>query len=420
MDGDASLLNAAKGIGVALLVGLLIGLDRERTEKRDNLPRLGGVRTFPLIALLGALSSLLWPVMGLLPLVLSFLGVAAVVVVAYVRTSSRDVGATTEMAALLTYVLGVVAGQGGLLIAAAAGVVTAVLLAAKPRLEAFSRAISAEEMHATLELAVISAIVLPLLPNEGYGPYSALNPFKLWMVAVLISTVSFAGFVAMRLWGERKGLIVTAFVGALVSSTAVTMAMAAKSRAHESGSRASAAGAVMASTIMCVRVFILASAFGKTLLRTLAAPLAAMTLVGVVCTTWLFLRAEQHKEETAKLANPSSLPTALTFAFIFGVVSLLVPFAKDAFGARGVLVAAALSAVADVDAIAIALAQQAKRDFSPTLVLGIVIASVVNTWVKGGIAVVAGRGAFRWQVAGPLAVMGVAGIATALLARWLT
>lgn len=253
-----------------------------------------------------------------------------------------------------------------------------------------------------------------------YGPYEAINPFKIWMVAVLISAVSFAGFVAMRLWGARKGLFVTAFIGALVSSTAVTMAMADKSRAAQVASRAPAAGAVMASTIMCVRVLVLASAFGGTLLRRLWPGLVAMTVVGVVATL-LLLRGSSSRQESSPedLPNPSRLPTALAFALVFAVVGFAVPFATDIFGGSGVLVAAALSAVADVDAIAIALAQRAKQNFAPILVLGIVVASVVNTWVKGGIAIAAGRGAFRRQVALPLGLMGIAGIGTALLVHML-
>ncbi len=418
MSESLPLLQSAQNISVALLVGLLIGLDRERSEKRDTLARFGGIRTFPLIALLGAIGSLLYPLMGVWPLVLCFVAVGSVIAIAYLRTSHRDVGATTEIAALVTFVLGVVAGQGALLVAASVGVAVAVLLVAKFRLEAFSHAISQDEINSTLELAVISAIILPLLPNQGYGPYQALNPFKLWMVAVLISAVSFAGFVAMRLWGVRKGLFVTAFVGALVSSTAVTMAMAARSRSDLEAHRATAAGAVMAATIMCVRVFVLAWIFGVGLAESLWPALAAMTLVGVVATVVLFLNAAPTNAATPEnLQNPSRLPTAVAFALVFAVVGVLVPAAKDALGSTGLVLVAALSAVADVDAITIALAQDSRSNLTPALVLGVVVASVVNTWIKGGIAVVAGRGRFRWMVALPLAAMGVLGLVTAVLAR---
>jgi uncharacterized membrane protein (DUF4010 family) len=405
---------AAKSVSVALLVGLLIGLDRERSEKRDVLRRLGGVRTFPLIALLGAMGSLLYGAMGIWPLALAFVAVSAVVVVAYARNCAHDVGATTEMAALVTFVLGVFAGQGALLLSAAVGVTVAVHLVAKVKLESFSRALTQEEINATLELAVISAIILPLLPNRGFGPYEALNPFKVWMVVVLVSSVSFAGFVAMRLWGARKGLFVTAFVGALVSSTAVTMALAARSRAEPTSARALAAGTVMASTVMCVRVFVLASALGGPLVGYLWPSLAAMTVTGLVATVVLLKGASSVAAETgSKVANPSRLLTALGFGFVYGTVGLLVLVAKHVMGNKGVVAVAALSSVVDVDAISIALAQQARESFAPALVIGVVVAAVTNTWIKGGIAILAGAGRFRSLVAISLGLMGIVGLVTA-------
>ncbi|MDX2018713.1 MAG: DUF4010 domain-containing protein [Deltaproteobacteria bacterium] len=415
------LYEAAKSVSVALLVGLLIGLDRERSDRRSDHKRLGGVRTFPLVALLGALTSLLVPVWGGWPLGLAFVAVSALVGVAYWRTSARDVGATTEMAALVTFVLGALAGQGAFLLAAALGVVVAVLLVAKLRLETFSASITEEELNATLELAVISAIVLPLLPNRAYGPYGALNPFKLWLVVVLISAVSFAGFVAVRLWGARRGLLVTAVIGALVSSTAVTMSMAARSRMEPASARVAAAGAVVASTIMCVRVFALASAFGGPLVLHLWPPLAAMAAVGVAASVLLLRGAPTAPQgaPAAPLTNPSRFSTALAFALVYGLVGLIVRVANDLFGNKGVVAAAAISAVVDVDAISIALAQQARAAWSPVFAVGVVVAAVMNTWVKGGIAVFAGRGAFRAQVALPLAAMGVVGIVMAYLTHLL-
>jgi len=408
------LLAAVKSVSVALLVGLLIGLDRERSEKKDVLRRLGGVRTFPLIALTGAMSSLLYGAMGIWPLVLAFMAVTAVVVVAYARNSAHDVGATTEMAAVVTFVLGVFAGQGALLLSAAVGVTVAVLLVAKVKLEAFSLALTQEEINATLELAVISAIILPLLPNRGFGPYEALNPFKVWMVVVLVSSVSFAGFVAMRLWGARKGLFVTALLGALVSSTAVTMALAARSRAEPASCRALAAGTVMASTVMCVRVFILASAFGGPLAGYIWPAMSAMTATGLVATVVLLRGAASVATEAgSKVANPTKLLTALGFGLVYGTVGLLVLMAKDLMGGKGVIAVAAISSVVDVDAISIALAQQARESFSPALVIGLVVAAVTNTWIKGGIAIVAGAGRFRSLVAISLGVMGIVGLVTA-------
>lgn len=404
---------------VALLVGLLIGLDRERSEARKQKSSMGGVRTFPLLALLGALSSLLQPRLGLWPLGLAFGGVITIVAVAYVRSSASGLGSTTEMAALVTFVLGVFAGQGALLLAGAVGVVVAVLLVAKLRLERVSRSMSEEEITATLELAVISAIVLPLVPNRSYGPWGGLNPFEVWLIVVLVSTVSFAGFVAMRLWGLHKGLLVAAFVGAMVSSTAVTLAMAERSRRSPELARAPAAGAVMASTLMCVRVGVLATAFAPALAPRLWPALAVMALVGAVCTVWL-LRARRDpgaSEAAPHLANPSSVKTALTFGLVYAAVGFAVSGLQALLGNAGTLLAAVVSAIVDVDAISITLARQAGQDEGrrALLALAVAVAAITNTLVKGGIAGAAGRGRFRILVGAALGAMSLAGAAVALL-----
>ena len=201
-----STLGAIERLLVALLVGFLIGLDRERAEVRKGHAEFAGVRTFPLIALAGCIPMLVFDRTGPVLLAVAFLAVAAVTVISYHREVQEGrVGATTEVAAIGTFLLGALAGAGEIVLAAAAGVAVSVLLVAKPKLEAFSRALSPEELNAVLELAVISVIVLPLLPNRGYGPWQVLNPRGIWWVVVLVTALSFAGFVAVRLLGERRG-----------------------------------------------------------------------------------------------------------------------------------------------------------------------------------------------------------------------
>ena len=217
---NLSVVTMLERLLVALLVGVLIGLDRERAEVRKARQIFAGVRTFPLVALCGAVPALLVEQMGPLLAAVSLVAVAAIAVVSYLRASANgDMGATTEVAAIATFLLGALAGAGELVVAGACGVAVAVLLVAKPKLEAFSRALTPEELTAALELAVITVIVLPLLPNRGFGPWQVWNPREIWMVVVLVTALSFVGFVAMRLLGERRGMAVTGAVGGLVSST---------------------------------------------------------------------------------------------------------------------------------------------------------------------------------------------------------
>ena len=411
-------LSAFERLLVAVLIGILIGLDRERAEVRKAHRLFAGVRTFPLIALAGAVPMLLTDIVGPAVLVASFLAVASIIAVSYWRGSAAgDIGATTEIAALATFLVGALAGAGQLNVAAGTGIAVAVLLVAKPRLEGFSRALSEEELAAVLELAVISVIILPLAPNRGFGPWQVLNPFEIWLVVVLVSGLSFAGFVAVRFLGQNRGIIAAGALGALVSSTAVTVAMAAQVRTNRQVAAAAAAAAVLASTIMCVRVAVLAGAVNADVLPRLVPVVLAMLLTAAVA-TWILVRHSARSDARpagAAIANPFSLASALTFGVIYALVVLGARAAREYFGAGGLYAAAALSSLADVDAAAIAITRM-----GPTMgdwrvpATAIAVGMVSNTVVKIAIAIVMGAGRFRWYVAGALAVMAVAGTVTAI------
>ena len=395
---------------VAMLIGFLVGLDRERAEARKEHALFAGVRTFPVIALAGAIPMLLEDRVGPALLVATFLAIAAVAVVSYVRTSAHGrIGATTEMAALATFLLGALAGAGQLVVAGAAGVALAVLLVGKPRLEAFSNALTTEEIMAALELAVITVIVLPLLPDRGYGPWQALNPREIWIVVVLVSALSFVGFVAMRVLGPGRGMAITGAVGGLVSSTAITISMA--ERSHAGAARPAAAAAVLASTIMCVRMAALAGAVDPGILPRLLPILTVMAVAGGAA-AWLMGRgaAGQTSPVDGTLTNPFSLKAALTFAALYTLVLLGVRVAEEHLGAGGLYLASALSAIVSVDAPTVALARLGAGPTgwaAPAAAIGVV--AVTNTMVKFGIAVAYGAGSFRSRVATALGVMSVLG-----------
>ncbi len=368
------------------------------------------MRTFPVIALAGAIPMLLEDRVGPALLVATFLAIAAVAVVSYVRTSAHGrIGATTEMAALATFLLGALAGAGQLVVAGAAGVALAVLLVGKPRLEAFSNALTTEEIRAALELAVITVIVLPLLPDRGYGPWQALNPREIWIVVVLVSALSFVGFVAVRVLGAGRGMAITGAVGGLVSSTAITISMA--ERSHAGAARPAASAAVLASTIMCVRMAVLAGAVDAGILPRLLPILAVMAAAGGAA-AWLMGRgtAERTAAADGSLTNPFSLKAALTFAAVYTLVLLVVRAAQEHLGASGLYLASALSAIVSVDAPTVALAHLGGGTTgwsAPAAAIGVV--AITNTLVKFGIAIAYGAGSFRNRVATALGVMSVLG-----------
>ena len=405
---------------VALLVGVLIGLDRERAEVRKARQIFAGVRTFPLVALCGAVPALLVGELGPLLAAVSLVAVAAIAVVSYMRASANgDMGATTEVAAIATFLLGALAGAGQLVVAGACGVAVAVLLVAKPKLEAFSRALSPEELTAALELAVITVIVLPLLPSRGYGPWEVWNPREIWMVVVLVTALSFVGFVAMRLLGERRGMAVTGAVGGLVSSTAVTMAMAERSRSADDLSRAAAAAAVVASSIMPLRMAVLAGAVNAGILPRLLPVVFVMALAGLVAAWVLSRRRDEPSESSSQIKNPFSLVAALSFAVIYAVVLVLVRGAGVYFGAGGTYAAAGLSAVADVDAVTIAFSRLGPGDtFWRMPAAAVTVAAVANTLVKMTIALAMGSPRFRRYVAVSLGATAALGATAGLVVYW--
>lgn len=411
---------------VAILIGFLIGLDRERAEVRKQHQLFAGIRTFSLIALAGAVPALMLPRWGAVPLVASFIAVAGVTIVAYARSSaSGSIGSTTEVAALVTFLLGALAGSGEPLLAGGAAIAVAVLLAAKPTLERFSRALSGQEVEAVLELGVISCIVLPLLPRAGFGPWQVWNPFEIWLVVVVVSALSFAGFIAMRLLGEQRGLLLAGVVGSLVSSTGVTVAMAQRSRTDPALARSAAIAAILASTVMGVRVLVFVAVYGAMLLPRLAPAVLAMALASLVAAGLLARRGApgatpaSAAAPAASLANPFSLRAAMSFGLLYALVLLVVPAARLWLGSAGTFAAAAGSALLDVDAMTIAFARGAPpdgpwREAAAAIALGV----TTNTLVKAGIVAVLARGNFRrWVIAGLLlAALACAGTGLAIYA----
>ncbi|HXF95257.1 MAG TPA: MgtC/SapB family protein [Gemmatimonadales bacterium] len=401
---------------VAALLGGLIGVERERDETDRPREHFAGVRTFPIIAALGAALGLIAGGVG--PAVVAgFLGVAALVAVSYAHSSrAGDVGATTEVAALATYWIGTMAGLGAFLLAGALGIGLTALLAAKQRLEAFPRALTPAELEATLTLAVITVVVWPLLPDARYGPWGVWNPRALWALVVLVCGLSFAAFVAMRFWGASRGLYVSGLLGGLVSSTAATVSFATRSRETPAQGGALAVAAGLASLVMLGRVVVLAGVAGPAVLPHLGPFAGAAALGGVVALAALARSPAPTGEAAPALANPFRLREAIRFAVLYGVVLVLVEAAGRFLGTWGVLAAAVVAGFTDVDAITLSLAALAGRELAPeTAGLAIALATLSNTAAKAAYAAWLGRGRFRRGVAVALGSAFTSGTAALLL-----
>jgi uncharacterized membrane protein (DUF4010 family) len=397
---------------VAGLLGGLIGMERERAAHESGEEMFAGVRTFPLFALLGASLTVVTGEMGA-AVVAGFLAVAALAVAAYWRTSSSErAGTTTEVAALVTYWIGAIAGAGALLLAAAIGITIAVLLAAKERLEAFPQAMSRDELRATLTLAVLAAVILPLLPDQGYGPWGVWNPRTIWIVVVLVCGLSFAAFLAVRFWGERRGVYVTGVLGGLASSTALTVSLASQSQGLPQGAGAPlAVGAGLASTVMLVRVAVLAGVAGPAVLPRLGPVLGAMAVVGIVAIALLARRSQASTAKGAGLQNPFQLREAIRFGVVFALVLLVVEAARHYLGGWGIVAASLLAGFVDVDAITLSLSGLSARGMPvETAAGGIAVAVLANTAAKMGYAAWRGSPEYRKGVGLILGTTLVAGL----------
>ncbi len=343
-------------LAVALALGLLVGMQRERSEHR-----FAGVRTFPLITMLGTVCALLAPTFGGWMLAVGLLAIAALVVVANLarqRTGELDIGATTEVSALLLYAVGALVVVNTSAAVLVCGVV-ALLLHLKPQLHRLVAAIGERELKAIMQFVLVSLVILPVLPNAAYGPYGVLNPFKIWLMVVLIVAINLSAYVVFKLLGGRKGTLVGGVLGGLVSSTAATVSFARASRSGGQSTALFATVIVLASTVVFARVLGLIAAVAAPAFPHLAPPLAAMFGAMCVLALALFFFNRKKQMQASEPENPADLKSALVFGVIYAGVLLLVASARDRFGEAGLYTVAVLSGLADMDAITLSTSQLA-------------------------------------------------------------
>ena len=411
-------------LATALAVGLLIGLEREQSKQDGS--RFAGVRTYPIFALIGALSTMLAPTSMWLPLV-ALSGVIVLVAIAYAADvkSGRDPGVTTETSVIATYLLGALATSRGivepigdrLVLVAALGVAMTFLLSSKTWFHAIAAKVSREDFYATVKFLIVAVIVLPLLPHASLGPLDAIDPFQLGLLTVMIAGLSFLAYVAMRWLGPSRGLFAGAVLGGLVSSTAVTMSFAGRTRKDPTLAPVAAGAIGVAWAIMVMRIGVLVALVRPALLATLAIPLAAMVIGCVLGIAVVFRRHPTATPvEDKAFKNPFELGNAIRFALLFGLVLLVTKAAKLYLGDRGLFLAAGLSGTTDVDATTLSTAHLDNVD-ATTASLAILIGAVSNTIVKTGLAFGFGTRALGLRV---LAIaLAMLGAGTAGLLTWL-
>lgn len=356
---------------VALAIGLMLGFERERSHNR-TLP--AGSRSFALISLLGCVAATFSP----WAVIAGLLGVAALMALAYFRTSEEDPGTTTEIAAVVAYLLGALAYTRSA-VAVALAVVVVGLLVSKTRIHRFARDIVTEvEMEDAIKFFVVAFVVLPLLPNQPMGPYGVLNPAKVWLLVVLLTGIGWLGYLGVRALGSERGLLITGLAGGFVSASATTASMGRLSRT--AGVPAPLASALAASLATFVQLVIVIAYVDSEILRRLWLPVAGAALVLTAVAAYVYRGAVDHRvagAEKIPAARPFALRPALVLAAVLVFALLLGRWGADVLGPRGAVLAAFGAGLADAHAGSVAAASlAAKGDITVDVALAAIAAAL--------------------------------------------
>jgi uncharacterized membrane protein (DUF4010 family) len=410
------------GLGIALATGLLIGLERgwAQRERADG-QRLAGLRTFALIGLFGGLCGLLMNQAGPAIVIAGVGVVAAAMLMGYRETVRlhRNLSLTSAVAAVVTFLIGVLSAQGQEVVAAAAAVVMAALLQLKQTLHAGMARLSELELRSGIQLLLISVVVLPVLPDRGFGPWQALNPYQLWWAVVLLAMLSFAGFMMMRWVGMRRGVAATALLGGLVSSTATTATLSRWAKEAPTLRPLAAAGVVLACAAMFARMAVLVAVVAPGLGAAAVGALVVMAATGGAIGYVQARGARADGQPALEVGNPLRMVLALQFAAFLAAVLLAGRFLAERFGDAGLIASAAVAGLVDVDAITLSVGRMAGEGVvgAQAATWAIFVAASVNQLTKIGLAATLAGPGLALRLMLPFAAMAGAGALTAGVLR---
>ncbi|MHB1157451.1 MAG: MgtC/SapB family protein [Phycisphaerales bacterium] len=427
-------------VGLALGLGLLVGLQREHAAKT-----VAGIRTFALITLLGAVCGLMMGTVGVWLAGVGLAGVAGMVLVAegrghFVPPAKQEEethgGTTTGVAAMVMYGVGVMLAMNMVAMALIVAGVTAILLQMKKPLHEWVGRLDATDWRAIFQFVLITLVILPVLPNQRYGPYQVLNPYRIWLMVVLIVTISLGAYVAYKLLGAGRGTLVGGLLGGLISSTATTVSFARLARSKDEGIEASVSngaarkrmargaslGAVvimLATAVVNVRVLVLMGVVSREMLMASWGPVGVMTgAMVLVCAAGYWMMKPGETSDNPLHGNPAQLKMAMLFAAMYAVVLLAVAFAQAHLGNQGLYAVGAISGLTDLDAITLSLANMVSRGQveAGTAWRVVVVATMANLVFKAGIAGLIGGRAIFWRVAVMFGVVGA--VCVGLVVWW--
>lgn len=405
---------------MAMIIGALIGIERQRRIIEDKTRGVAGLRTFVLIALLGALAASLSETFGDLFIVAAYAGFLILVGIGY-ATASRITGwldFTSAVAAAIAFLLGALCYfEESMLLAVALSILVTWTLATRKTAHRYVEAISDTELLDTLKMGLVALVILPLLPDRALDPLEVLNPRRIWMMVVLVSLISYVGYILIRALGDERGITLTGILGGIVSSTAVTMSMASEVRERSQSLASAVFATTLASCTMFPRILLIVMVFNMELLVPLSVQLATMAGVGVAL-AYLHRKNAAPIEGSVKHKDPFRLIPALKFGALFAFILFVTKLASISLGESGSYAAGVISGLADVDAVVLAMATLAPGSISrETAVIAIMLAAITNMALKLSIAFVMGNRDFGVEMAKVFVPMMAAGI---LMLFWYT
>lgn len=390
----------AQRLGIALLIGLLIGMEREFSRGKDQ-NSFAGARTFPIIALFGYVAAMLSSIISLWMYPVFFFTFIMIVSISYFVTAREgQLGITTELAAILVFILSGMIFWNIILLSAIIAIIVAALLSLKTQVHTFVEKINEEDIFAFLKLSLVTIIILPLLPDKTFGPHNILNPRIIWYMVIFIAGISFLGYLLTKFIGYQKGIKYTGIFGGFVSSTALTFAYSKKSNANVEVVKNYAAGIILACTIVYPKVFLEIYVVNASLAMTMLIPLVILTAVGVLHSVilWRQTKTAALNGETV-VKNPFELKSALFFGLIFGAILFVSKLSQIYFGEKGVLLVSFISGLPNIDAIVLSVSQLAGKSFNEiTAAKGILLALLANSLLKFALSAITGHRELRRNV----------------------
>jgi uncharacterized membrane protein (DUF4010 family) len=410
------------GLGLALGIGLLVGVERGWQERDlQTQQRVAGIRTFALIGLLGGIWGILFPIVGAIPMAAMALAFSAGMIVFEWRENVKNdtLSATDMIAGLVTFSLGALAILGNKAAAAAAGVTVVGLLALRHPLHNFLRHLTWPELRSALLLLAMTVVLLPILPDRNIDPWDTINPHRIWLITVAIAALSFVGYVAVRLAGARRGLLLAGAAGGLVSSTAVTLTYSRLAKTEPGIARQAGVAIVASWIVSLIRMTVLASFLAPALMTPLLPAVSAAVIVLAVA-AFLLDRTSEHDGKPAQLQleNPVELAMAIRFGLLLGAVTAISKLFAEQIGQLSLLPLAAVTGLADVDPITLSVSQMVPNQVTIAVAaMAILIAAAANGLTKLGLAFsfAPGRVGRVLGGAGVLAIL--AGVAAAIFIR---